>query len=229
MRMKKKIEGWVEKLAVAGCPDEFEAKALLTHFGISIPCGTRLKPGDVLDKSKMHFPAVVKVCSAHILHKTDHEGVMMGVDRNGIDEVVKTFRETFSGAPVLVEEQVHFRGPELIVGALVDPSFGPAVMTGAGGTLTELYKDVSFRLAPCCFSEAERMIRELVVSPAFSGYRGLRCDPRGLARIIVSAGELAISLGDRFSQLDINPLVYSGDRWVALDAKVVLEESCRIQ
>ena len=227
--MKKTVKDWIENLSVGGCPDEFEAKELLSRFGIPIPSGTRLLPGESLDKGKMKFPAVVKVCSARILHKTDYDGVAMGVGRSEIDETVKSFRKKFYDAPILVEEQVHFRGPELIVGALVDPSFGPAVMTGAGGILTELYKDVAFRLAPCCFTEAQRMIRELVVSPAFSGYRGLRCDPEGLARIIVSAGELAISLGDSFSQLDINPLVFSGDRWMALDAKVVLEESCLIQ
>lgn len=228
MNMEEKIKKWIETLAVAGCPDEFEAKRLLEEFEIPIPRGARLFPGDDLDMGELRFPAVVKVCSAHILHKTDRGGVVMGVEKSEIDKTISELRKKFPGAPILVEEQVHFRGPEMIVGALVDPSFGPAVMAGAGGILTELYKDVAFRLAPCSFREAHRMIRELIASPAFFGYRGLRCDPDGLCRIIMAAGDLAIRTGEGFSQLDINPIVYGGDRWVALDAKIVLEKSCAI-
>ncbi len=228
MNMEEKIKNWIDNLSVPGCPDEYEAKRLLAEFDIPIPRGARLLPGHDLDKAALGFPAVVKVCSAHILHKTDRGGVVMGVERSEIEETVSESRRKFPGAPILAEEQVHFRGPEMIVGALADPSFGPAVMVGAGGILTELYKDVAFRLAPCSFREAHRMIRELTASPAFFGYRGLRCDPDGLCRIIMAAGDLALRIGKGFSQLDINPIVYSGDRWVALDAKIVLEKSCVI-
>ncbi len=226
--MEETIKNWIDNLSVLGCPDESEAKRLLAEFDIPIPRGSRLLPGDRLDKTAIGFPAVVKVCSAHILHKTDRGGVVMGVEKSEVEYTVAELRRKFPGAPILVEEQVHFRGPEMIVGALMDPSFGPAVMAGTGGILTELYKDVAFRLAPCSFREAHRMIRELIASPAFFGYRGLKCDPDGLCRIVMAAGDIAVRIGERFSQLDINPIVFSGDRWVALDAKIVLEKSCEI-
>ena len=117
---------------------------------------------------------------------------------------------------------MHWDGSEFILGALVDPSFGPAVMVGAGGILTELYKDVSFRLVPCTLEEARRMLGELTVSPVLQGFRGLRIDSDTLAETIIRVSRVVQDLGDRFSQLDINPLVYAGGRWVVLDAKLVL-------
>jgi succinyl-CoA synthetase beta subunit len=220
--MDKKATIPIGNFMVPGYPDEFETKMLLSKSGIPVPRGIRLLPGDNFDKYNLIYPVVVKVCSAHILHKTDQGGVVMGVESGRIEEVLEEFEKKFPGTPVLVEEQIHFRGPELIVGALVDPGFGTAVMVGAGGVLTELYKDVAFRLAPLTFQEAGRMIRELTVSPAFFGYRGLKCDPDSLSRIISETADFAVRIGEYFSQLDINPLVFSGDKWIALDAKLVL-------
>lgn len=220
--MDKKVTISADNFQVPGFPDEFETKLLLSEAGIPVPRGMRLFPGETFDKNKLTYPVVVKVCSAHILHKTDRDGVIMGVDSFRIEEVLKDFEKKFPGSPILVEEQIYFRGPELIVGALVDPGFGTAVMVGAGGVLTELYKDVAFRLAPLSVQEAGRMIEELTISPAFFGYRGLKCDPDSLSRIISSTAELALGIGEHFSQLDINPLVFSGDRWIALDGKLVL-------
>ncbi|MFO8084691.1 MAG: acetate--CoA ligase family protein [Desulfobacterales bacterium] len=222
--MNQKIKISLENFKVSGYPDEFETKALLSSFGIPVPRGIRILPGEKPDSEKLVFPVVVKVCSAHILHKTDQNGVIIGVEPDKIEETLQEFEKRFPDTPILVEEQIHFRGPELIVGAMVDPDFGPAVMVGAGGILTELYKDVSFRLAPLTVREAGRMIRELIVSPAFFGYRGLKCDPEWLAQIITSTAELAVGFGKHFSQLDINPLVFSKNRWVALDAKLLLNQ-----
>jgi succinyl-CoA synthetase beta subunit len=221
--MDKKTTIPTDTFLVPGYPDEFETKLLLSQWGIPVPRGMRFLPGEKFDQKKFIYPVVVKVCSAHILHKTDQGGVVMGVESSRIKEVLNDFENKFPGTPILVEEQVHFRGPELIVGALVDPGFGTAVMVGSGGVLTELYKDVAFRLAPLTFQEAGRMIRELTVSPAFFGYRGLKCDPGSLSRIISATADFAIGIGKNFSQLDINPLVFSGNNWIALDAKLVLD------
>lgn len=221
--MDKKATISIDHFLVPGSPDEFETKQLLSEAGISVPRGIRLLPGEKFDGNKLTYPVVVKVCSAHILHKTDRDGVLVGVESFRIEETLKEFEIKFPDTPILVEEQIYFRGPELIVGALVDPGFGTAVMVGAGGVLTELYKDVAFRLAPVSVQEAGRMIEELTISPAFLGYRGLKCDPVSLSHIISAAADLAIEIGERFSQLDINPLVFSGDRWIALDAKLVLD------
>ncbi|MCK5690100.1 acetate--CoA ligase family protein, partial [Myxococcota bacterium] len=156
--------------------------------------------------------------------KTDHGGVDLNIHKDDLAASISEMRERFEGQAVLVEEMAKFQGTEFIIGAMVDPEFGPAVMVGAGGILTELYKDVSFRLAPCSKTEAGRMIKELSVGPLFEGFRGINLDSDGLAEVISKAGELALALGDHFSQLDINPLVVSDGKWCALDAKLVLNE-----
>jgi succinyl-CoA synthetase beta subunit len=222
--MDKTTQTSINNFLVPGFPDEFETKLIISAYGISTPRGVRLLPEERFDKTKFVYPAVVKVCSAQILHKTDQNGIIMGVESDKIEETLNEFRIKFPHTPILVEEQIHFQGPELIVGALLDPVFGPAVMVGAGGVLTELYKDVAFRLAPLTVQEAGRMIRELTIAPAFSGYRGLKCDLESLSRIISATADFAAGYGECFSQLDINPLVFSNNKWIALDAKLVLNQ-----
>ena len=65
---------------------------------------------------------------------------------------------------------------------MIDPNFGPAVMVGAGGVLTELYRDVAFRLAPCPPNEAVRMLQELTIAPVLKGFKGFGLDCHGLAK-----------------------------------------------
>ncbi len=134
-------------------------------------------------------PYVLKVCSAEILHKTDQGGVRLGVDRSGLCLLsVSELQAKFPRSDLLVEEQVRFVGSEFIIGAFRDPSFGPALMVGAGGILTELYQDVAFRLVPCSIAEAMRMLRELKVFPVLEGFRGLSMDAGALAESVARSG-----------------------------------------
>jgi succinyl-CoA synthetase beta subunit len=213
---------WRASLSVPGRPNEWESKRLLAETGIAVPRGVLIEPGSSPAAPDVPFPWVVKVCSAEVLHKTDRGGVRLGVA--GADSVasIKEMRKAFPGSAILVEEMVRSQGVEIIVGALYDPSFGPAVMAGAGGILTELYQDVSFRLAPCSREEALRMLEELTVFPALRGYRGLAADVDALAALVERVAGLATRLIGPGDQLDINPVVWAGERWVALDAKIVL-------
>jgi succinyl-CoA synthetase beta subunit len=217
------LKKWIENLYVPDRPDEFEVKTILSEYGISVPNGLRLMPDDPPSAFHLNSPFVVKVCSGNIIHKTEHKGVALGIKNAEIDDVIRQFRNNFPRSPILIEEMIYFEGPEFIVGALVDPSFGPAVMVGAGGIFTEIFKDVSFRLAPCPAEEACRMIHELSMAPVFEGFRKLSIDAEGLAAIISKVGNFAADMGDRFSQLDINPIVYTQSGWITLDAKMVLE------
>lgn len=220
------VRAWQESLAVPGRPDEQETKVLLARRGLCVPeslCVSAGASGDgELPVPGFDDPFVVKVRSADILHKTDGGGVLLGVDRAGLPAALARLRERFPGRGALVEEQVCFSGPEFIVGAFRDPVFGPAVMAGAGGILTELYKDVAFRLVPCTRKEALRMLRELAVYPALVGFRGLAMDADGLAGVVAAVSSLVEDLGDAFSQLDINPLVHAARGWTVLDAKLLL-------
>jgi hypothetical protein len=219
-------EKWLDGLRVPGRPDEFEGKRLLRGAGIRVPEGTlleasRMESGLSADPG-LRFPLAAKVCDPAILHKTDRDGVVLRLFEDTWRREVQALAERFPGCNILLEEMVPYRGVEFIIGALCDPVFGPALMFGAGGILTELFNDVVFRLAPLSVSEARRMIRETAISRLLEGYRGIEMGPEALAQTIAAVGDLAVSLGPAFSQLDINPIVYDGTGWVALDALVML-------
>ena len=145
-------------------------------------------------QSGLSPPYVAKVCSPEILHKTELNGVILGLEPDSLEPALEDLRERFPGSGILLEEMVPFSSGEFIIGGMMDPVFGPAVMVGAGGVLTELFKDVTFRLAPCSPEEAHRMLRELTVYPLLEGYRGNAIDPAGFARIISSVGDMIVEL-----------------------------------
>ena len=91
----------------------------------------------------------------------------------------------------------------------MDPVLGPAVMLGAGGILTEIYRDTAFRLAPLDRAEARRMIAALHIAPVFDGFRGLKLDLDRLADLLTTVGRLAVCLKAGFTQLDLNPVVFA--------------------
>ncbi|OGR07547.1 MAG: hypothetical protein A2341_11750 [Deltaproteobacteria bacterium RIFOXYB12_FULL_58_9] len=219
--MRSAAQKWLHGLSNTK-PDELDVKELLSCYDIATPAGLRLGPNDSVAIRNMQPPYVVKVCSGDILHKTDQGGVRLNVQPDRLENTITEMRAKFPGVSVLVEEHVHVSGSELIVGGLVDQEFGTAVMVGAGGILTELYQDVTFRLAPCSAEEARRMLNELQIAPLFSGYRGLNLDADLLAKTVAAISRMVIDLGDVFSQLDINPLGWVNNKWMALDAKLVL-------
>ncbi len=220
--MRDTVKTWLEQLKIPGKPDEAELKGLLDQHGISVPQGFVLPPDKAVETGILAPPYAVKVCAPDIFHKTEAGGVRLNLGRAELFEAVAKLRSRFPGTPLLIEQQIRFSGPEFILGALRDPDFGPAVMVGAGGILTELYRDVSFRLAPLSEAEAGRMLSELRLYPVLTGFRGLCPDRQALTAIIATLGDLAAGLGERLGQLDINPLVWSNDRWLALDAKMAL-------
>lgn len=220
--MKAILDEWLAGLGIDCRPDEYEAKSLLAQLGLSVPCGIRLAPGVTGIVPEFQAPYVAKVCSADIMHKTDLKGVYLNLGPDNLSVALEALYTAFPDASILVEEMVASEGPEMIAGGLIDPGFGPAVMVGAGGILTEIAQDVTFRLAPLDEAEACRMLMELKIYPVFEGFRGLHLDPAPLARLLVTVSRLVDALGSRFDQLDLNPIVWSHAGWTILDAKLML-------
>ncbi|MBU0462045.1 MAG: acetate--CoA ligase family protein [Proteobacteria bacterium] len=221
--MEKKLKLWFESLGDKGRPDEFDAKQLVKLYSIKVPQGKRLGPDDVFDVNGIDPPYVLKVCSSNILHKTELQGVVLNNDNESVQDNFAMIQQRFPDENILVENQSTYMGPEFIIGIIKDPALGHAVMVGAGGVLTEIYKDTAFRLAPCSVNEATDMIDELVLSPVFENFRGMTLDKEKLAITISQVARLAHDLGDKLSQLDINPIVFSDGEWIALDVKVMFE------
>ncbi|MDA3938750.1 MAG: acetate--CoA ligase family protein [Spirochaetia bacterium] len=216
------INNWIDGLNISGKPDEWEMKELFRLYNIFTPKGELIKYDDQFKDTNLQNPLVVKVCDPEILHKTDIGGVKLNISDN-IEFVVSEMKSMFPGSNILIEEMVPYSGIEFIIGALVDPDFGSALMVGAGGILTELYKDVKFRLAPISKAEAIRMLKELTVADILQGYRGSQMNITSLAELIVSVGDLVNDLGQNFSQLDMNPVVFYEGNWVALDGMAILK------
>ena len=223
--MRDVIYDWSKTLRIPGKPDEWELKNLLKMTGLNVPDGCRFLPGETADESKLEFPVVLKVCDPDILHKTEVGGVVLNVDAEGFHDQVCRLQALFPESPLLAESMCRIDGTEFILGGLADPVFGPAVMAGAGGVLTELYEDAVFRLCPCTKSEAVRMLGELKIAPVLKGYRGSRLDLDALADTVSTVSRLLAAFGDDMAQFDINPLVWTGERWTALDCVLVMKQA----
>lgn len=231
--MNDNLKKWFDSLAskkdsIETKPDEFDAKKLVNIYSIKTPDGKRFAPREIfnidrLDSENISPPYVIKVCSSNILHKTELQGVVLNCERENVKNSFEKMQKRFPNKNILVENQTDFKGSEFIIGIIKDPALGHAIMVGAGGVLTEIYKDTSFRLAPCSVNDAMDMIDELVLSPIFDNFRGMVLDKKKLAETVSQVSILAHDLGDKLSQLDINPIVFSDGQWIALDVKIIFD------
>jgi len=196
---------------------EYQAKSLIAQYGIPVTeeVLARDRAAAVAAAKKIGFPVVLKVQSADIAHKTEADAVRIGVaDAQAVgqafDEIIASAKAYAPNAVidgVSVQEMVS-GGTELIVGVQNDPLFGPAVMVGLGGIHAEVFKDVSFRLAPLTRSVADTMLHELKSFPLLDGARGRSpADVDAVIDVLLKLSALAIDLKDELAELDINPLI----------------------
>ncbi len=205
---------------------EHESKELLKNFGIPV-CRERLAPNAdsaASMASELGFPVVLKAAGAALSHKTEVEGVVLNL-RN--EEDVEREGERLLKIPgceaLLVQEMVK-GGRELVCGMTRDPLFGPCVMFGLGGILTEVLKDTAFRLAPLTRWDALEMAREIRGVKILNPFRGeAAVDMDVLALTLVGLGEIAMK-HEEVLEIDVNPLKIRPDgQPVAVDALVVLK------
>jgi acetyl-CoA synthetase (ADP-forming) len=113
---------------------------------------------------------------------------------------------------------------ELVIGMIRDAQFGPCVMFGLGGIFTEVLKDVSFRIAPLERRDALEMAQEIKGAPVLGAFRGMApVDMDLLVSLLINAGQLGLQL-EAVKEVDVNPLIIAGQKPVAVDALVVLED-----
>ena len=211
---------------------ETESKALLARFDVPITREVLVPAGEsVLEHvALLSPPFAVKVVSRDIAHKSDVGGVALGLAdvkaaTAAAERVVANTRRARPEAKidgVLVSEMAS--GIEVLVGVVNDPGFGPCVAVGLGGVLTEVLKDVSYRVAPFGIEDAREMIAELRGARLFEGYRGGQPgDIEALARLLVAVSRMAKALEDRIAEIDINPVFVKQSGALAADALVVLK------
>jgi succinyl-CoA synthetase beta subunit len=206
--------------------NEYEAKRFLAGYGIPV-IAERLAPDAKTAAEaagQLGFPVVLKLVGERLAHKTELGGVVLNL-RNA-EEVREAGERLLQipGCQGLLVQKMAVGSRELVCGMARDPHFGPSVMFGLGGVLTEALDDVVFRLAPLSNWDAREMIEEIRGSRALGAVRGeAAVDPEILARILVSLGEAGLQ-NEEILAIDINPLIVQPDgRPVAVDALIVQE------
>ena len=161
-----------------------EAKRVADAYGIPVPGEGLATSADeaVSLAEEMGYPVVAKIVSPDILHKTEANGVLVGLAsgdevREGFDTIVRNANAYKSDARItgVQIQQMLPEGTEVLVGAIKDPSFGPVVTFGLGGILVEVLRDVTFRLAPVSGEDALDMVGSIRTAST-------RCSPRRTAR-----------------------------------------------
>jgi len=148
------------------------------------------------------------------------------VDIRNEDEAKAGFEEISAhiGAEdsILVQEMVKGQR-ELVIGLTRDPQFGPCVMFGLGGIFTEILKDISFRVAPLEERDAMEMMKEIRGAKIMEGVRGMEpADLDAFSSILIKVGQIGLE-NEQIKEIDMNPVIISGSRPVAVDALVVLD------
>lgn len=204
---------------------EYDSKALIKSAGVAITREKLALSGDeaVAFAAEIGYPVALKGCSDKLMHKTEIGVVKLNLQdaeavRKAYDEITGKVARMDG---VLVQEMIK-GSREFVIGLTRDAQFGPCVMFGIGGIFTEAMKDVSFRIAPLTKEDAEEMIEEIKMKKLLKEFRGSPpVDRELLVRALVGIGELALRHSE-IAEIDINPLIISGEKPVAADALVVL-------
>jgi acetyltransferase len=211
---------------------EFESKQVLKAYDIPI-VETKLAATEdeaAAAARDIGFPVVLKLNSLTISHKTDVGGVKLNLADEAavraafrdIETSVsqKAGREHFNG--VSVQPMISTEGYELILGSSIDSQFGPVLLFGTGGQLVEVFHDRALALPPLNTTLARRFIEQTKIFTALKGVRGRKpVNIASLQELLVKFSRL-VTEQRWIKEIDINPLLASPERLIALDARVVV-------
>jgi len=205
-----------------------EVSRLLRTYGIEEPRSVIVRHASDLQKlERTRFPVACKLLSPVAIHKTEFDGVVLDVASPG--EAKRTFagfqriaaeeHSRFDG--MLVQEMVK-GGIELLLGGMRDPTFGPVVVLGLGGTYTELLREYRLAVSPITGKEARRMLVGETLARALGGYRGgPRVNINQLCAVTSAFSRIMVD-NPSISHMELNPLIATGGRMLAVDARIIL-------
>ena len=195
---------------------EYEAKVLLSQFGIDVPEVALAKNADMAASmaEKLGYPVALKLQSPDISHKSDAGAVFLNLAnaQSVTEHYAKVLANARAYAPeadvhgVLVQKMAA-PGLEIIAGIVNDPDFGPMVMVGLGGIFVEILDDVAMAPAPFDGMTAYALLQKLKGFKIFSGVRGQQPkDVEALAHFLVQLSQIAWLTRDSLQELDVNPI-----------------------
>lgn len=195
---------------------EYDGAELLRCYGFDLPPMEIAASADdaAAIADKIGYPVVMKIVSSQILHKSDAGGVALGLKNSeavakAYDEIMKNAAEYKPDARIegVLVQKMAPSGQEVILGVSKDPEFGHLIMFGLGGIYVELFKNVTFRLAPIGRNNARRMITGIQGFEVLTGFRGKpEADIETLEKMLVSLSHMVID-NPQIKELDINPLL----------------------
>ena len=208
---------------------EPEAKELCRNYGLAVGDWDVVKTPEEAAASgdKFGYPLAMKIVSPDVIHKSDVGGVILNIKNqqeakdafSRIEEIASKIGCRLDGA--LVEEMAP-PGVETIIGAKRDPQFGPVIMFGLGGIFVEVFKDISFRVAPITREDAMDMVSELKAYTILKGIRGKRpSDIDAIIDALLKVSSMMTELGE-IKELDLNPVMAYEKGYRIVDARVIL-------
>jgi acyl-CoA synthetase (NDP forming) len=209
---------------------EHETKKLLAKYDITVTKESMAESADeaYAIASQIGTPVAMKISSPDISHKSDVGGVELNIAvgdaKVTYEKIISRIKKAAPDARIegILVQQMAPPGHEMIVGLKKDAQFGHALMFGLGGIFVEVYKDVSFRVAPIGIREAMDMISEIKGYPILKGIRGRKpADIDAIAKVLVSVSEM--SQKENIIELDINPLIAGENGAIAVDARALIE------
>ena len=217
---------------------EYESKQLLTAYGIpTVTTEIAATKNQAVElATEIGYPVVLKLHSETITHKTDVGGVHLNLNNaDAVRDAFKAIEQSVranSRSPlpetppdflgVTVQPMVQLHGYELIIGSSIDEQFGAVLLFGTGGELVEVFKDRALALPPLNTTLAQRAIEQTRIYEALKGVRGKKAvDLKALTKLMVRFSQLVVEQ-PWIKEIDINPLIASEDRLLALDARVIL-------
>lgn len=229
-KAREKIEYYKkENRSVIG---DVEGREILSFYGIKTIqsfLARDIEEGKSIFK-EINSPVVMKLVSPDIIHKTEAGGVKVGIKtvdefENAFKEIIKSAKEYKKDATIegIQIQQYIEGGIEVIVGVNKDVQFGHLIMFGLGGIYVELFKDVSFNLAPLTDSEAEEMINGVKSAKLFRGFRNIPpADTEKIKETLLRVSQLVTDF-PQIKEMDINPLIVKGKEVIAVDVRFGFE------
>ncbi|MDD5414854.1 MAG: acetate--CoA ligase family protein [Smithellaceae bacterium] len=224
--LKKEIRDILEKSKKWGWVLEPDAQKIFSLYGFKTPkYAVATKAAQAVSMARqIGYPVVAKIVSPDVVHKSDVQGVVVGIkdDETLVRTLARLSRiDGFVG--MLIAEMA--KGIELIVGAKNDFQFGPMILLGMGGVGVEIYKDVSLRMAPLKTRDADHMIQELTARKLLTGYRGSEpINLNALKKTIVTFSHLMMDMQDVVESVDLNPVMCTAKSCIVVDARIMLKK-----
>jgi acetyltransferase len=234
---RKKVTEFVQQSRTNGRTllNEFEAKQVLASYGIPVVETRAAHREDeaVAATLAIGYPVVLKLLSNTIAHKSDVEGVRLGLQNEeqvrGAFRSIRAAVEEKAGPAhflgVTVQPMVRRDGYELILGSTIDAQFGPVILFGSGGVMVEVYRDRALALPPLNTTLAQRLMEQTKIFAALRGVRGRKAvDLSALEQLLVRFSQLVLEQ-PWIKEIDINPLLATPDHLLALDARIVVHDA----